>query len=85
MHGMRYVFPEAWRAFSEFLPPAERGDLLGSYHRRLVHPDRAIHMPAAQAWDRDEGACSKLLPPTEPLPKFDSDSSSLAIARIEAH
>jgi proline iminopeptidase len=85
MHGMRYVFPEAWRAFSEFLPPAERSDLLGSYYRRLTHPDRNVHMPAAQAWDRYEGACSKLLPPTDPLPKFDSDASSLAIARIEAH
>src|SRR6186997_1400624 len=52
MHGMRYVFPEAWRAFCEFLPPSERLDLLGNYHRRLVHPDPAIHMPAAQAWDR---------------------------------
>jgi len=41
-------------------------------------------MPAAQAWDRYEGACSKLLPPNEPL-KFDTDSASLAIARIEAH
>ena len=85
MHGMRNVFPEAWRAFCEFLPPAERGDLLGNYYRRLMHPDPAVHMPAAQAWDRYEGACSKLLPPTDPLPKFDSDASSLAIARIEAH
>jgi proline iminopeptidase len=85
MHGMRYVFPEAWRAFSLFLPPVERGDLLGSYYRRLVHPDPAVHMPAAQAWDRYEGACSKLLPPTDPLLKFDSDASALAIARIEAH
>jgi len=84
-HGMRNVFPEAWRAFCEFLPPSERLDLLGNYHRRLVHPDPAIHMPAAQAWDRYEGACSKLLPPTDPVPKFDSDASSLAIARIEAH
>jgi len=85
MHGMRYVFPEAWRAFAEFLPPSERSDLLGSYYRRLTHPERSVHMPAAQAWDRYEGACSKLLPPAEPLRKFDSDSASLAIARIEAH
>jgi proline iminopeptidase len=85
MHGMRHVFPEAWRAFSLFLPPAERGDLLGSYHRRLTHPDPAVHMPAARAWDRYEGACSKLLPPADPPPKFDSDASALAIARIEAH
>ena len=85
MHGMRNVFPEAWRAFSEFLPPSEREDLLASYHRRLTHRDPAVHMPAAQAWDRYEGACSKLLPPADPLPKFDTDASALAIARIEAH
>ena len=85
MHGMGIVFPEAWRAFSEFLPVAECDDLLGNYYRRLTHPDPAVHMPAAQAWDRYEGACSKLLPTSDTLPSFDSDASALAIARIEAH
>jgi len=85
MHGMRNVFPEAWRAFAEFLPPAEREDLLGSYHRRLTDPDPAVHMPAARAWDRYEGACSTLLPSVDAAPQFDSDASALAIARIEAH
>ena len=85
MHGMRNVYPEAWRAFAEFLPPAERDDLLANYHRRLTDPDPAVHLPAAKSWDRYEGACSTLLPPADPLPKFDSDASALAIARIEAH
>jgi len=85
MHGMRNVFPEAWRAFAEFLPPAERADLLGSYHRRLTHADPAVHLPAARAWDRYEGACSRLRPVIDPLWKFDNDASALAIARIEAH
>jgi len=85
MHGMRNTFPEAWRAFSEFLPAAERGDLLGNYYRRLTDPDPAVHMPAAHAWDRYEGACSTLLPPANGAPKFDTDASALAIARIEAH
>jgi proline iminopeptidase len=85
MHGMRTVFPEAWRAFSEFLPPAERGDLLGNYHRRLLNPDPAVHMPAAQAWDRYEGACSTLMPAQDRATKIDNDASALAIARIEAH
>ena len=31
VHGMRTIFPEAWRAFAEFLPEGERGDLLVSY------------------------------------------------------
>jgi proline iminopeptidase len=85
LHGMRAIFPEAWRAFSDFLPPGERNDLLGGYYRRLVDGDPAVHLPAARAWDGYEGACSTLLPGTEPAPKFDSDAQALAIARIEAH
>jgi proline iminopeptidase len=85
LHGMRAIFPEAWRAFAEFLPAAERDDLLGNYYRRLVDRDPAVHLPAARAWDGYEGACSTLLPGTEPAPKFDSDAQALAIARIEAH
>jgi len=85
MHGMRNVFPEAWRAFVEALPPAERGDLLGNYYRRLTDRDPAVHLPTARAWDRYEGACTTLLPVADPLSRFDSDTSALAIARIEAH
>ena len=85
MHGMRQVFPEAWRAFAHFLPETERGDLLASYYRRLTDPDPAIHLPAAYAWDRYEGACSTLLPQPDPVAKFDGDATALAIARIEAH
>ena len=85
MHGMRNVFPEAWRAFAEALPPAERADLLSNYYRRLTNPDPAVHLPAAHAWDRYEGACTTLLPAADPLSRFDGDTAALAIARIEAH
>lgn len=85
MHGMKSVFPEAWRAFAGFIPARERDDLLAAYHRRLVDPDPAVHLPAAHAWDRYEGACSTLLPGSDGAPKFDSDAAALAIARIEAH
>ncbi len=85
MLGMRTIFPEAWRAFAEFLPPNERSDLLGNYYRRLTDPDPTVHVPAAQAWDRYEVTCSTLLPPTEMPPALDSDATALAIARIEAH
>jgi proline iminopeptidase len=85
MHGIANVFPEAWRAFTAFLPPGERDDLLGNYHRRLTDPDPAVHLPAAQAWDRYEGACSTLLPQPDAIAKFDSDAAALAIARLEAH
>jgi len=41
LYDMRFVFPEAWRAFAGFLPEVERGDLLGNYHRRLIDADPA--------------------------------------------
>jgi proline iminopeptidase len=85
MHGMRNVFPEAWRAFVEALPAAERADLLANYYRRLTDTDPARHLPAARAWDRYEGACTTLLPIADPLGRFDGDAAALAIARIEAH
>jgi proline iminopeptidase len=85
MHGMRNIFPEAWRRFAEFLPPGERHDLLGNYYRRLIDPDAAIHLPAAHAWDLYEGSCSTLLPAKDGPPRIDTDAATLAIARIEAH
>jgi proline iminopeptidase len=86
MHGMRNVFPEAWRKFCEFLPQEERNDLLANYHRRLTDADPAIHLPAARAWDHYEGSCSTLLPGKDgPPPRVDTDAATLAIARIEAH
>jgi proline iminopeptidase len=85
MHGIRTIFPEAWRAFAEFLPPGERSDLLGGYYRRLSDADPGVHLPAAHAWDRYEAACSTLLPQPDAMAKFDGDAAALAIARIEAH
>lgn len=85
LYGLRHVFPEAWRAFAGFLPEHERGDLLESYHRRLTHPDPAVHMPAARAWSTYEGACSTLLPSPETVSAFAEDRMALGLARIEAH
>ena len=85
MTGMRNVYPEAWDRFASFLPADERDDLLGSYHRRLVDPDPAVHVPAAAAWDAYESDCVTLLPRADGPAAFDSDAVALAIARIEAH
>jgi proline iminopeptidase len=48
-HGIGNMFPEAWSEFRDFVPEAERGDLLAAYHRRLVDPNPAVHVPAAVA------------------------------------
>jgi proline iminopeptidase len=85
IYRMRFLFPEAWRAFAGFIPERERGDLLHAYHRRLTDPDPAVHLPAAHAWSRYEGSCSTLLPDPELVAHFDEDLVALAIARIEAH
>ena len=83
--GMRRFFPEAWREFAHFLPPAERGDLLRGYYRRLTDPDPRVNAPAALAWDRYETACSTLLPKASNGLRPEGDPGALAIARIEAH
>ena len=85
LDGIKAVFPENWREFSEFLPAKERADLLGSYHKRLVDPDHQIHEPAARMWAHFEGACSTLLPSSRSVSELDSGRASLALARIEAH
>ncbi len=85
IRGMGTFFPEHWRRFAEFLPEAERGDLLAAYHRRLMDPDPEVHLPAARAWSVYEGACSTLLPSPETVAAFGEDRLALGLARIEAH
>ena len=62
LYGMGRFFPEAWQKFSQLVPPDHRGDLLNAYLRLLNHPDPRIHLAAARAWARYEGACSTLFP-----------------------
>lgn len=85
LSGMRIIFPEAWRAFSGFVPEAERGDLLAAYARRLEDPNPAVHLPAARAWSTYEGVCSTLLPSPDTVAAFGEDRMALGLARIEAH
>src|SRR5246127_2695781 len=85
LYGLRQIFPEAWRTFSGYIPEAERGDLLSAYHKRLTHPDPAVHMPAARCWSVYEGSCSTLLPNPALVADFATDRVALGLARIEAH
>lgn len=84
LYGLKEIAPEAWRAFSGFIPERERGDLLGAYHKRLMDPDPAVHMPAARAWSVYEGSCSTLLPSPETVKAFGADVLALGLARMEA-
>ena len=85
LHGLAAIFPDAHAQFVQYLPEHERGDVLGSYLRRLNHPDPAIHMSAARAWSVYEGSCSTLLPSPDTVASFAQDRTALGLARIEAH
>jgi proline iminopeptidase len=85
LYGLRAIFPEPWRAFAQYIPEAERGDLLAAYYQRLTDPDPAIHLPAARSWSVYEGSCSTLLPNPALVADFAADRVALGLARIEAH
>ena len=85
LYGLRNVFPEAWRDLTSALPERERGDILHSFHARLLDTDPRVHLPAARAWSRYEGACSTLLPSPETVAAFGEEDMAYALARIETH
>ncbi|MBM3596667.1 MAG: prolyl aminopeptidase [Alphaproteobacteria bacterium] len=82
-HSMPKIFPDVYRPFAAFIPEAERGDLLKAYHRRLIDPDPAVHLPAASVWKTYETSCATLLP--EPDAPKDASLKTLSMSRVEAH
>lgn len=83
--GASELFPEHWERFLEPIPAAERGDLLGAYHRRLTSDDPAVRLAAARAWSIWEGATSSLWPNPAREEQYGAAQFALAFARIEAH
>ena len=83
--GASMLFPDAWERFLAPIPPAERGDLMGAYHRRLTGPDRAEQARAATAWSRWEGDTLSLRGPQARPTKFNEVDFAIAFARIECH
>ena len=81
--GAGRFFPASWRAFSQHVAEAERGDLLAAYYKRLRGDDREVVAAAALAWTRWEMSCSRLVP-SQPPPAVDV-RFALALARIETH
>jgi proline iminopeptidase len=83
--GASLLFPEQWQKFLAPIPPAERGDLLTAYHRRLLSDDAAVRLEAARAWSIWEGATSSLKPNSKREEEYGTPEFALAFARIEAH
>jgi proline iminopeptidase len=83
--GASTVFPDLWEPYLEHIPAAERGDLLGAYHRRLTSDDPAVRLEAAKRWSVWEGSTSKLFPDPAMAAHYDEAEVALAMARIECH
>lgn len=83
--GASALFPEAWANYLAVIPPAERGDLIAAYHRRLTGDDPVERLRAARAWSVWEATTSHLLPDPAQIASFGEDEFALAFARIEAH
>jgi len=83
--GARHLYPEAHDAFLSHLPPAERGDVIGAYYRRLTCGDEAVELAAAAAWCGYESQLLTLLPRGAPQPRVTATPQARALARIEAH
>ena len=83
--GASMIFPDSWEGFCAPIPLAERGDMIGAYHRRLTSPDRKVQAEAAAAWSRWEGDALSLRGPLARPAKFDEIDFAIAFARIECH
>ena len=83
--GVNWIFPDAFAQFQSLIPPAERGDMVAAYHRRLTSPDRKVQIEAARAWSVFEGSTLSLIQDPERLKLFAADTYAIAFARIECH
>ena len=83
--GASLLFPDAWERYLAPIPVEERGDLMGAFHRRLNHPDRAVQAAAATAWSQWEGDTISIRGPEARPTKFDEVDFAIAFARLESH
>lgn len=83
--GASWLFPDKWEGFLAPIPPDERHDLIGAYHRRLTGADPAAQIAAARAWSLWEHETITLLHNPDYAAQADNDAYALAFARIENH
>jgi proline iminopeptidase len=83
--GASFLYPDRWEDYVTPIPPAERGDLMRAFHRRLTGNDPAAALAAARAWSVWEGATSYLVTDEDNVRNWGEDAFALAVARIECH
>jgi proline iminopeptidase len=85
LYRVRWLQPELWDTFAEFIPEEERGDLLEAYWKRLTGDDSELALEAAKRWSVYEGSCCTLLPNEEFSGQFAEADTAWSVARLEAH
>jgi proline iminopeptidase len=83
--GTSELFPDAFEAYRDAIPPEERGDFIKAYHLRLTSSDPAVRAAAAKAWSIWEAATSYLHVNADYVARAAEDRFALAFARIECH
>jgi proline iminopeptidase len=83
--GAAAIFPDLWEDFIGPIPVLERSRMIEAYHRRLVDPDPAVHVPAAVAWSRWEASTITLATDPGVVASFVEPRAATAFARIENH
>lgn len=83
--GASRLFPDQFEPYREFIPEAERGDLMAAYHQRLTSDDEALRLEAARRWSIWEGGTSYLRVPEDYADSHGDPQFALAFARIENH
>ncbi|MFC7702696.1 prolyl aminopeptidase [Plastorhodobacter daqingensis] len=81
--GAGQFFPDRWSEFSRIIPEAERGDMIGAYHRRLFSGDLPEEIRFARAWASWENALAAI---EHEGPVGESPSDYVrAFSRLENH
>jgi len=84
--GGGQFFPEAWEAFVDYIPQAERGDIFTAYYNRIQTPG-PLQIEAARAWYAWEDQVLRLRPLTrdEATANLTEANDVLAEAVMETH
>lgn len=84
-HGSRTIFPDYWQEFAEFVPEAERGDLLQAYYKRLTSGDAEIEQAAAQSLRGFSARTQTLEPSADHISNLLQPDAALAVSKIFTH
>jgi proline iminopeptidase len=83
--GASWIFPDTWDKYWNFIPAAERGNMMQAYFKRLTSDDANLRLEAARIWSQWEASTSKLYVDPKMIADFGEPEKALAFARIECH